>query len=280
MEQCIKFIFFIKISMFILLNWICHFYCDMISFNKILDEKYNFGKKIDTRIYRLLGNYKNYIYSYVGDLELNIPYSTKKKNEKLLTNDNEKLDKEKKEKLQRSLLYKEQLIKRLMKNKCTMLHKSYNYYEKKIMNGLDDKSFFKKMILINDKDYKKLKCKKYRLRICLLLLLFILVLILPIIDLSYGKFKNTGSLLGVLCSLSGINGDVPTEGDTLTDFFTNLWFSTCKGSNIIGYKLFGILIYCLPILILGIILIRGIYYYYKNVIKNKQIRFIKAFNEW
>ncbi|SBS93430.1 Plasmodium exported protein (Pm-fam-a like), unknown function [Plasmodium malariae] len=251
----------------------------MNNFNKFLDEYY-FCRKLNTRIYRLLGNYKKYIYSYIGDLELNIPYNTKKKNEKLLTIDNDKLDKEKRETLHRCLLYKEKLIKRLMKNKCTMLHKSYNHYEKKIMNGLDDKYFFKKMILINDMDYKKLKRKKYKLRIFLLLLLFILVLSIPIIDLSLGNFKDIGGLLNKLCSLLGYTGNQAEASGSTLDGFNGFLSSTCKLKNFTGIRIFGILMYCLPILIMGILIIRGIFYYYNNVIKHKKIKFLEEFNEW
>ncbi|SBT01177.1 Plasmodium exported protein (Pm-fam-a like), unknown function [Plasmodium malariae] len=252
----------------------------MSRFNKILDEEYGFDRKLDIRIYRLLGIYLENIYPYVKDLELKIPYNTKKKSEKLFTIDNEKWDREKKEKLYRSLLYKEKLIKKLKKNKCTMLHKSYDHYEKKIMNGLDDKAFFKKMILINDMDYKKLKRKKYRLRIFLLLLLFILVLILPILDLSLGKFKSIGSLVGEICKLvNGTASSLPNPNPTVDS--CTFWSIICDMSNISEtYKAVGILIYSLPILILAIILILGVFFYYKKVIKHKKIKYLEAFNEW
>ncbi|KAI4838704.1 hypothetical protein MKS88_002208 [Plasmodium brasilianum] len=256
MERSIMFIFFIKISMFILLNSICHFYNNLSTFNKFFEEKFDFGRKLDTRIHRLLGNCEKDICPNVGTL------------------------KEKNEKLYRILLYKEKLIKTLMKNKCTMLHKSYNHYEKKIMNGLNDKAFFKKMILINDIDYKQLKRKKYGLRIVLLLLLFLLVLTLPILDLSLGKFETLGNLLNLLCQLVS---ETPSnsQSPSLTRGSDNLAFSICDGSNITEtYKAVGVLIYCLPIIIMGIILILGIFYYYKNVIKHKKIKFLEIFNEW
>ncbi|SCN12006.1 Plasmodium exported protein, unknown function [Plasmodium malariae] len=280
MKQSIEFACFIKIFMFIILIWTCHFYSNMSRFNKILDEKHGSDKKLYKRIYRLLGKCEKSIFANVGDLELNIPYNTKRKNEEIFTVDNEKFQKEKKEKLDRSLLYKEKLIKQLMKNKCTMLHKSYNHYEKKIMNGLDDKNFFKKIMLINDNDYKKLKRKKYGLRLSLLLLLFVVLLIIPILDLSLGGFNNPGYILIALCNL--IN-------TTSTDFSSlppaedsaDLLPSICDHSNMTAtYKTGSVLIYCLPILIFGVILILGIFYYYKKVIKLKKIKYLKEFNEW
>ncbi|SBS91560.1 Plasmodium exported protein (Pm-fam-a like), unknown function [Plasmodium malariae] len=245
-------------------------------FRKILEDKYGFGRKLDTRIYRLLGKSENCIFTSVGDLELKIPYNTKRKREKLLKTKNEKLDKERKEKLYRCSLIKDELIKELMKKKSTMFHKSYKHYEKKIMNGLHDKEFFKKMMLINDKDYKKLKCKKYGLRLCSLFVLFILVLIVPIVDLSLGNFSSVGTLLNTLCILLGYSE--PTAGSVEPS--GSFWSSTCQLKNLTGIKVFGVLVYCLPILILGIILTRGIFYYYKNVIKHKKIKFLEAFNEW
>ncbi|SBT86777.1 Plasmodium exported protein, unknown function [Plasmodium malariae] len=276
MEQRIKFIFFIKISVFILSYWICQFYSVMNNFNKFLDEEYYFCRKLNTRIYRLLGNYKKYIYSYIGDLELNIPYNTKKKNEKLFTIDNEKLDKEKRETLHRCLLYKEKLIKRLMKNKCTMLHKSYNHYEKKIMNGLDDKYFFKKMMLNNDKDYKKLKSRKYGLRLFLLSVFFVVVLMIPILD------SSIGNLLIILFTLfeNGTTADLGAEKSGPAGHANSSWLSYFIENPSVQYKIQSILMYCVPILILAIILILGIFYYYKNVIKHKKIKFFEAFSEW
>ncbi|SBS93729.1 Plasmodium exported protein (Pm-fam-a like), unknown function [Plasmodium malariae] len=251
----------------------------MSRFNKILDEKHGSDKKLYKRIYRLLGKCKKSIFANVGYLELNIPYNTKRKNEEIFTVDNEKFQKEKKEKLDRSLLYKEKLIKQLMKNKCTMLHKSYNHYEKKIMNGLNDKNFFKKIMLINDKEYKKLKRKKYGLRLSLLLLLFVVLLIIPILDLSLGGFDNPGYILIALCNLINTSStdltNLPRAGDS-----DALLPSICDQSNMTAkYKASSILIYCLPILIFGIILILGIFYYYKKVIKHKKIKYLKAFNE-
>ncbi|SBT86047.1 Plasmodium exported protein, unknown function [Plasmodium malariae] len=207
-------------------------------FGKFLDEKSEFGRKLDTRIYRLLGIYIEDIHPYVGDLELKIPCNTKKKNEKLLKTDNEKWDKEKKEKLYRSLLYKEQLIKKLMKNKCTMLHGSYSHYEKKVMNGLNDNAFFEKNDLINDKDYNKLKRKKYKFGLRLLLLLFLLILILPILDLSLGKFKTTGSLLLELCKLSGYGSTNSPQSVPTADVLPALWINTCQAKSYIGFKIF------------------------------------------
>ncbi|SBS93350.1 Plasmodium exported protein (Pm-fam-a like), unknown function [Plasmodium malariae] len=266
--------------MFILLCWITDFDSDTNMFNKILEEEYCFGSKFNTRIYRLLSKCEKSISANVGDLELKIPFNTRKTNAKLFTVENEKWEKEKKEKLYRSLLYKEKLIKRLMKNKCTFLHKSYNHYEKKLMNGLKDNVFFKKMMLINDKDYKKLKRKKYRLRLFFLLLLFIMVLVIPLLDLSFGKFQSTGKLMNELCGLLGYNGQPIASPEPATNGLSDFLSSTCQLKNITGFKVFGILMYCLPILILGIILTRGIFYYYKNVIKHKKIKFLEAFNEW
>ncbi|SBT00542.1 Plasmodium exported protein (Pm-fam-a like), unknown function [Plasmodium malariae] len=249
-------------------------------FNIFLDDNYGFDRKLNKRIYRLLVKCEKGIFSNVGDLELKIPYDTKRTKEKLLTTDNEKSEKEKKEKLYRCTLIKDKLIKELMKKRSTMFHKSYNHYEKKIMNGLDDKAFFKKMMLINDKDYKKLKRKKYGLRISLLLLLFIFVLIIPIVDLSLGNFSSVGKLLNTLCTL--VYGTASTSlGESPAGGSEPFWTYICNGSNISAtYKASIILLYCLPILILCIILIIIPFYYYKNIIKHKKIRFLEAFKEW
>ncbi|SBT85628.1 Plasmodium exported protein, unknown function [Plasmodium malariae] len=276
MKQNIEFACFIKIFMFIILIWTCHFYSNMSRFNKILDEKHSSDKKLYKRIDRLLGKCEKSIFANVGDLELNIPYYTKRKNEEIFTVDNEKFQKEKKEKLDRSLLYKKKLIKKLMKNKYTMLHRSYTHYEKKIMNGLNDKAFFKKMLLINDKDYKKLKRKNYGLRLCLLLLLFLLISVIPIVDLSIGNLLLQLFSLLENGSSSGISTPTPdSAGESGIS-----WLSYFSQNPSVAYKARSILIYCVPILILSIILILGIFYFHKKYIKHKKLKFLEAFYEW
>ncbi|SBS97126.1 Plasmodium exported protein (Pm-fam-a like), unknown function [Plasmodium malariae] len=254
----------------------------MSRFNKILDENYGSDKKLDTRIYRLLGNCVKGIFANVGDLELKISYNKKKNKKQLFTTDNEKWNKENKEKLYRSALIKEKLIKQLMKNKSTMLHKSYNYYEKKIMNGLNDKAFFKKMMLINDKNYKKLKRKKYGLRLFLLLLLFVVVLMIPILDLSLSNSNNSIYLLTLLCQILGYSSTSDSQslqaGSGGVD--TPSLSSFCSKNSTTALKVSSILIYCVPILILAIMLILGIFCYYRKIIKHKQIKSLETFYEW
>ncbi|SBS92919.1 Plasmodium exported protein (Pm-fam-a like), unknown function [Plasmodium malariae] len=248
----------------------------MSRFKKILDEYYGPGIKLNKGIYRLLGKCEKGVFSNVRDLDLKIPNNKKKTNEQLFTNDIEKWEEEKKEKLYRSKLIKEKLIKKLMKNKYTMLHRTYTYYEKKIMNGLNDKAFFKKMILINDKEYKKLKRKKYGLRLFFLILFFAMVITIPILGVLFGESLKT------LCSTSGSGGEPPnpsgspaSSGSWLSSFF-----SFCLENPISSELVYTIIIYCVPILILGIILILCIFYYYKRAIKNKKIKFLEEFNEW
>ncbi|SBS98770.1 Plasmodium exported protein (Pm-fam-a like), unknown function [Plasmodium malariae] len=245
-------------------------------FNKFLGDNYGSDRKLNKRLYRLLGKCEKVICSHIGDLELKIPYNKKEKNEKLITIDNEKWDEEIKEKLYRSSLIKKKLIKRLMKNKYSMFHNSYNYYEKKVMNGLNDKSFFKKMILINDKDYKKLKRRKYGLRIFIFFLLFVVVLMIPILDLSIG---NLLILLFQLLENSAANGS-SSPSTVPVETADSSWSSYFSQNPFVLQKARSILMYCVPILLLSIILILGIFHYYKKVIKRKKIKSLETFNEW
>ncbi|SBS98995.1 Plasmodium exported protein (Pm-fam-a like), unknown function [Plasmodium malariae] len=241
----------------------------MSKFNNIFDDKYGICRKLYRKIYRLLGDCEKDTYSNVRNL--------KKCNDKLFTVSNEKRDKEKSAKLYRSLLYKEKLFKRLMKNKITMLHKSYSHYEKKIMNGLDDICFFKKIMLINDKDYKKLKRKKYILMLFLLLISFVMVLTIPILDLSIGNLlMKIFTLLdnGTSANLGAVGSPSPTASPNTS------WIEYFSKNFSVLYKAESILIYCIPILVLAIILILGIFCYYKHVIKQKKIKSLEMFNEW
>ncbi|KAI4841426.1 uncharacterized protein MKS88_000147 [Plasmodium brasilianum] len=281
MEQKFKLIFFIQISMLILLDLIEHLYSDLRRFNNSLYEKNSLGRKLDTSIYRLLGNCENNIYSNISDLKVKVPCNIKQKNKKLCTI-NKKGDKEKNEELYRSSLNKQELIKRLMKNKCTMLHGTYTHYEKKIMNGLNDEAFFKKMMLINHKIYKKSKRKRYVIRTCLLLLLFLLVLVIPILDLSLRNMKKPSNFLSIIGALI-IKFPTDSYGVATTPGSVSGWISTSliigKEHANIALKVSAILTYFVPFIILVTMLILIILYYYKNVIKNKKFKFMEAFNE-
>ncbi|SBT70506.1 Plasmodium exported protein, unknown function [Plasmodium malariae] len=90
MEKRFKLIIFIKIYIYIIIYWIFNSYSDTSMFIIFLGDNYGFDRKLDKRIYRLLGKCEKGIFSNVGDLELKIPYNTKRKKEKLLTTDNEK----------------------------------------------------------------------------------------------------------------------------------------------------------------------------------------------
>ncbi|SCN44529.1 fam-l protein [Plasmodium malariae] len=273
MEQKIT-LLFIKISTFILLIWICHFYNDTSPFNKSLDEKCNIHLILNTENYRLLGEYKRNKDSCLAYINEEIPNNVVRK--KKYISKNKKGTKGKRKQLFRSSLYMEELGKTVKKNKCVIPKtKKYFDFEKKIFKKLDYKDYIKNINPFENKEYKKLERKKRRIRIALLLLFF-LVLIVPVLDISLETYTG-GGLLGLLSlvypkTITGGQSD-QIEGILATFLSTDGWSSI----EIIFRS--PILIYCVPFLIFVVVFILGMVYYYNKVIKYENIKFIKRLNK-
>ncbi|KAI4840856.1 hypothetical protein MKS88_000619 [Plasmodium brasilianum] len=286
MEQKVKFLFYIKIYTFILLLWICHFNNDMSTFNKSSEENYIHCKKLDTISYRLLAKYKQDNVSYVSELKQKTPYN--RVNEECDITNNEKGNTGKNKQSNECSSKNPRGQKQDKKNKnCTYTTKKYSNNEKKVFKELDYINFLKNNRTISNKLYKKVIGKKYGLRIATLVLLFFLFLILFIVDYSLGiSIKK--------CLLISLVNSVPTDvfkSNWFTKIFEMVkekeWFwkipfseagdildETMKQKSLLG-SLFGIPIYCLPFLILGVIVIFVFFYYHKIVKKYKKINYRK-----
>ncbi|KAI4838029.1 fam-l protein [Plasmodium brasilianum] len=270
MEQKIMFLF-IKISTFMLLPWMCHFYNYMSHFNKNSNKKYDIHRKLITRNYRLLTEYDQDKNSCVAYIKEEMP-NNKMKKKKYISNNNKGTNGKHKHSC-RCSLYNEEYGKNVEKNNIGVPKtKKYFDFEKKIFKELEYENYLKNIKTIEHKEYKKMAHKKRRILIALFLL-FILVLILPILDLSLEKFRG-GGLLGLL---NLVYPKTSTGGAVSTDLEGVLATSlSADGWNSIKIMFISpILIYCIPFLIFVVIFILGMVYYYKKVIKYENAKFRK-----
>ncbi|SBS94072.1 Plasmodium exported protein (Pm-fam-a like), unknown function, partial [Plasmodium malariae] len=186
--------------------------------------------------------------------------------------------------------------KQNMKNrKCIFETKKYSRMEKKIFKELDYMDFLKNNKTISDKTYKKIICKKYRLRFVLPLLLITVLLILYILDL-FVRCGIRGVLFKVLnlCGITNWYNDLSVllKNSPVSWLFrtmnkvpkalkkiTRVSGVTTKTEEIAGYvyvdSFFNYLLYVIPLLILGVIIILGLFYYHKKVKKYQKIKFKK-----
>ncbi|KAI4833603.1 uncharacterized protein MKS88_000080 [Plasmodium brasilianum] len=248
MEQKFMLFLYIKISAFILLTWICHFYNKENTSKNNLNAKCKLSRKLNIINYRLLTKYKPNRDSYSIKFEDELPHNRVKQNKCVTTN---KKGANVKHKISRlSSLYIEEYCKNNEKNKPDIPKTNeYSNFEKQIFKELDYKDYLKNIKEIEDKEYKKLS------------------------HLSLENFV-TGGLLGSLglIYLSKKGGSESVEGLFSTLFDIEKWGNSDK---ILAANLF---FYCIPFLIFVIIFILGMIYYYKKVIKYENIKFKKKIN--
>ncbi|KAI4839221.1 hypothetical protein MKS88_001765 [Plasmodium brasilianum] len=301
MEQNFKTFLFVKISVFVLLIWICLLNNDMMIFNNPVDVNCMFHIKIDRRNYRLLTKYIHDKNSIITGLKEDVPYN--KLNKKKDISNNENWETGKKELSSRCFSRNMGVDKKAMKNKsCIFKTKKYSHMEKKIFKELDYQNFLKKNRTITDKTYKKIISKKYGLRLAIPVLLFLFFLIVFIVDFLLGfstsKVSWEGSFLGLWPYLKELTNDkygwLSKVLDWLKKNTSGLWHhygmgeqsTACDlcsvGSNgvniseqcILG-QLFGYIFYFVPFIILGVTFISWIIYYHKKVKKYQKIKLKK-----
>ncbi|SBS91578.1 Plasmodium exported protein (Pm-fam-a like), unknown function [Plasmodium malariae] len=183
------------------------------------------------------------------------------------------------------------------KNKsCIFETKKYSRMEKKIFKELDYADFLKNNRTISDKIYKKIIRKKYGFRLSLPIFFVFLLSILLLLDLfvGYGLIRVLFKVLNIIATrvvtenISGVTPFrkflEPLHRGLKNSFFGSFFKSTVKitqSSNkidehyyITGF--FGFLIYFIPIFIIGVTCILGIFYYHKKVKKYEKIKFRKG----
>ncbi|SBT86000.1 fam-l protein [Plasmodium malariae] len=293
MEQKIKTLLFFKVSMFILLSWIYHFYIFKSTYSKLLVECYNHHRILYRTNYRILAIYNQDKDSCVVCLREQIPNGGNDK--KGITN-NDKCSTEKKKILNGSLPQSARGRKKDIKNKSYLFEtKKYSYLERKIFKDLDYENFLKNNKTISNKVYKKIIRKKLVSLNSPFMLLFLLLLIGFILDL----YVNCGLIRGMVKTLTLIvpgwfghlNNMLKTSNlswlfqstEKVQDLIKKLFRTSRSGPwnvqmvdeyTYVPY-FFVLVIYIIPLIILGITLILGVFYYHKKVMKYEKIKLRK-----
>ncbi|SCN12015.1 fam-l protein [Plasmodium malariae] len=280
MEKKIKSLFFIKTPKLTLLSWICYINIYISTFNKYLDENYIYSRKIYGTTYRILSKYKQDKYSSSVSLKEEMTNNGVKK-KKDISNNMEGYTGKRKHSNGTPLEFRGNCKSYMKKKKCMFETKNYSHFEKKIFKEMDFMDFLKNNKTISNKFYRKIIRKKCVLLFLLPLLLFFLLSLLPIVDLSWVLVDQKGlwNAIGFIKILkeSGENGWLNRVYESLKEAKW-FWRSIASTSDNISelhvlLKLFRILIYGLPFLILGITLISRVVYYHKKVKKYERIKF-------
>ncbi|SBT85443.1 fam-m protein [Plasmodium malariae] len=275
MERKNRLLFFIKFVAFII-TWMYYFQSDLSTFNKSFCEIYRLNGKLNARTYRLLAKYKHDKNSNIVELKEGISNSGMCIRKYFSNNERETIGKKKQS--NRDSLNDDGVKEEALKNKsCIFGTKKYSYFENKIFKELDNAEYLEKNNRISDKTYNKIKFKKRRLRFSLVLLLFILILVVPLIDLSiynvYGK--ELLSALGLLTLSTGYSGYFPEVSGSLK---APLGLKDSMFREVIRVP--TIIKYCIPILIIFVVLMLSIVYYYKKVMKYEKIKFMEKLKEY
>ncbi|KAI4841433.1 uncharacterized protein MKS88_000154 [Plasmodium brasilianum] len=273
MEHKINLLLFIKISTFILLICICHFYYDVSTYSKYLVEFYSYRRKLYTRNYRLLVKYKQYKDSSTVCLREEIQNSGIKKKEDKYYNDKERLEKNKQSNGSLSKISGGHKLA-IRNRSCIFETKKYSFLEKKIFKELDYEDFLKNTRSISEKLYKKIIRKKCISRFSVPLLLLLLTTTIPMLHLSLIKiFSETDGLLwlfglkfsSLLSSIKGFS----------TSWLDISWLSLSSLTKETLSSIINVLIYALPFIILGVICVYLTIFYHKKVKKYEKLKFRK-----
>ncbi|KAI4833705.1 fam-l protein [Plasmodium brasilianum] len=285
-----KIIIFFKFSIFMFVTWMYYFNKDKITFDNSSNGNCIFDSKLNTKTHRLLGKCRQP--KNLSALEL----KENKENIGMLKkgdiSNNEKGATTKITELNGSLLSNTEGCKQANKNKsCIFETKKYSRFESKIFKELDYLDFLKNNRTISDKTYKKVICKKYGLRFALPILLILFFIAVLMIDLTMGLISTE---TGGLWSHIGLWGHINSSLSGIVKGFNShlpSWLTKCASWNSKNHgnggssgscnevctlnNLFGIVVYFLPFIILGITLILRVVYYHKKVKKYEKIKFRK-----
>ncbi|KAI4837512.1 hypothetical protein MKS88_003989 [Plasmodium brasilianum] len=287
MEKNIKLLLFINVAFFTFLICICNFTNDMSSISKSLDDENYIERKLNARNYRLLAKCKNNndssmiglkFFPYNEEIEIKhktVEESSKAKN-KYSNGSSSKYAKD---------------HKQIATDKSNIFEtKKYSNLEKKIFKELDYFDFLEKNRTISNKVYQQTIFKKYRLRIFAPVALILLLSIYITLDM-YSFYGLEGILTQILVYCFG-NDWYNSLHKILKDHSLKWLFkSTEKVKNYLGKmeqgkwkaitqhvyveNFFGYIVYVVPLIILGITLILGIFYYHKKVKKYQKLKFKK-----
>ncbi|SBT86827.1 fam-m protein [Plasmodium malariae] len=251
MEQNIKSILFIKITLFILLNWFCHFNNVACTFITSINYNCNVGTKIASRTHRLLAKYKQYKNSYITRLNENISHNDGVYEKENMYNKKKRIVAEKKQS-NRSLLNKGQYYTEIVNYNNGMFDGKHFHFEKKWIKKIDYDNFLERKRRICDIVLKKIKYKNYGYIVAIF---FIFSLFAVAID-TIPRLKPLHEAFKSL-----------NDGDILKSMydFVNSWGDSVN-------KYIYITLYCVFMLILIIVLVMGICKILRNNEKYNKIK--------
>ncbi|KAI4833725.1 uncharacterized protein MKS88_000263 [Plasmodium brasilianum] len=297
MEKKIKLLLFNNIAAFILLTGIYNFSIYISEYHKFSEQNHTYGKKLNIGNYRLLAKCKQNM--DICPMKLKEWISNNDMDERKDISNNERKYAEIKKQSNGSLSNNRKDHKKHNKNKsCIFETKKYSRMEKKIFKELDYADFLKNNKTISDKIYKKIMGKKYGFRLSLPIFFVVLLSILLLLDLfvGYGLINGLFYVLNIIAQTvesSAAGGVTPLKKmlRPLHEWLKNSPFGSFfkSASQVAGSAgkpnvdkhyyitgFFGFLIYFIPVFIIGVTCILGIFYYHKKVKKYEKIKFRKG----
>ncbi|SBS96445.1 Plasmodium exported protein (Pm-fam-a like), unknown function, partial [Plasmodium malariae] len=226
--------------------------------------------KLCTRINRYLAKCKQNKDLHIVGLKEEIPNNRVYEKKKDISN-NEKEPTGRKKQPAGCLLKNSKVNRSFVKSKSCMFEtKKYSRREKKIFKELDYIDFLKSNKNISDKTYKNIMRKKFSLRLGSPLLLFLLLSTLLIVDIS---LRSPSGGKG-FCELLNLDTTLSSLNTTLNKHFSWLLPAGDTSQNVLG-PLFSIVLFVIPLFIIGFTLTSYVFYYHKKAKKYEKIKFSK-----
>ncbi|SBS95918.1 Plasmodium exported protein (Pm-fam-a like), unknown function, partial [Plasmodium malariae] len=192
------------------------------TFNKSINEDYLLGRKLDIKTFRLLAKCKQDKDSNILELKQSIQNNRKCKKKYIALN--EKREKDKNKKSNKSLLNKAQYYTEVIDYNNGMFDGKHFHFEKKWIKKKDYDNFLEKNRIIRDISLRKIKFRKYGIGVAFFFLFFLLgigIPILPAISPLNDAWKALGENKSWKNWKNAIDGFVNNLGDyAFTILFT------------------------------------------------------------
>ncbi|KAI4833726.1 uncharacterized protein MKS88_000264 [Plasmodium brasilianum] len=221
MVEIIKSILFIKTFELVLVTWICYFYNDMRTFNKIADAKYKHGRNLDTKTFRLLAKYKQDKDSHILGLKQN--KSNNNEHEKYDITINEKGNKGKNNKSDKSSLNKAQYYMKVIDYNNGMFDGKHFHFEKKWIKKKDYDNFLERNRRICDISLSKIRFRKYGIGVAMFVIFSLFVAAIDVLPRlkSLEKTWKTIAESGILETLNSTISGLRQAG--MTSIYLSLY---------------------------------------------------------
>ncbi|SBS93980.1 Plasmodium exported protein (Pm-fam-a like), unknown function [Plasmodium malariae] len=218
-----------------------------------MDGEYTLGRKLDIKTFRLLAKCKHDKDSNILELKQNIQNNTKCKKKDIAIN--EKGDKDKNKKSNKSSLNKAQYYTEVIDYNNGMFDGKHFHFEKKWIKKKDYDNFLERNRRICDISLRKIRFRKYSIGVAMFLIFLLLGIGIPILS-SLPSLKEAWE------SITN-NGILKSLKDNV-----EAW-----GENVLSYLI--IALFSVLMVMLAIMLIVGFYKILRNNEKYNKIKLIK-----